>query len=99
VRNRFGHSGTARPLNGLITQAMKTLKLLFLLTIAAFTGCSDQAKGNQIAKDQADAKTRSEALKKEMETAPKVFSNRDIFKKNEPGNTDVKTQPTVEKKP
>lgn len=64
---------------------MKTMLTSVLLTIAALaTGCSEKATRTQTAEEDAQAKARAEALKKEMETAPKVFSNRDIFKKNEP---------------
>lgn len=82
-----------------MAHAMKMLNSLLLLAIAAFSGCSEKATAGQTAKEEADAKARSDALKKEMETAPKVFSNRDIFKKNEPVKTDAKSQPVAEKKP
>lgn len=64
---------------------MKTI-LTFGLIIGTVlnTGCSDKATKSQSAQEDTEAKARADALKKEMETAPKVFSNRDIFKKNEP---------------
>lgn len=64
---------------------MKTTLTSVLITIAALaTGCSEKTTKTQTAEEDAQAQARAEALKKEMETAPKVFSNRDIFKKNEP---------------
>jgi hypothetical protein len=79
---------------------MKTLlTTVLLLTIPMLGGCTEKATASQTAKEEADAKARADALKKEMETAPKVFSNRDIFKKNEPAKADAKAQPVAEKKP
>ena len=67
---------------------MKTmLTSVLIITSALLSGCTEKAATAQAAQENADAKARSEALKKEMETAPKVFSNRDIFKKNEPAAT------------
>lgn len=79
---------------------MRMLNSLVLFATAALSSCSDQAAaGNKAAKEEVDAKARSEALKREMEAAPKVFSNRDIFKKNEPANAGVKAQPAAERNP
>lgn len=64
---------------------MKTMLMSVLILSAALgTGCTEKATKSQTADEDAQAKARADALKKEMETAPKVFSNRDIFKKNEP---------------
>lgn len=64
---------------------MKTMFTSVLILAGALaTGCTEKATKTQTAEEDAQAKARADALKKEMETAPKVFSNRDIFKKNEP---------------
>lgn len=64
---------------------MKTMLMSVLIIAAALTtGCAEKATKTQTAEEDAQAKARADALKKEMETAPKVFSNRDIFKKNDP---------------
>jgi hypothetical protein len=64
---------------------MKTmLTSVLILTAALGTSCTEKATKSQTADDDVQAKARADALKKEMETAPKVFANRDIFKKNEP---------------
>jgi outer membrane murein-binding lipoprotein Lpp len=67
---------------------MKTmLTSVLVITSTLLSGCTEKATKINAAQESADAKARSDALKKEMETAPKVFSNRDIFKKNEPAGT------------
>jgi hypothetical protein len=63
---------------------MKTLTGAIMVVALAICGCSEKATATPNAKDEADNKARADALKKEMDTAPKVFVNRDIFKKNEP---------------
>ncbi len=47
-------------------------------------GCTDRETEARKAKEEADAKARAEAARKEMDTLPKTFKSRDIFKKNEP---------------
>lgn len=67
---------------------MKTmLTAVLIITSTLLSGCTEKAATSKAAQESADAKARSEALKKEMETAPKVFSNRDVFKKNEQAGT------------
>ncbi len=64
---------------------MKTMLTLFLTALVAVAaGCTDKAKEAEKMRQDAAAKARADAAKKEMETLPKVFQTRDIFKKNEP---------------
>lgn len=77
-----------------------TLILVVLISAALAAGCTDKATATQAAQDDAAARARAEALKKEMDAAPKTFTNRDIFKKNEPAKqTDTKPAGSAEKKP
>ncbi|HVZ65047.1 MAG TPA: hypothetical protein VG936_10785 [Lacunisphaera sp.] len=58
--------------------------LVFFCAVAlAFSGCSDR-KAEVQRKQDADAKARAEAARKEMEKLPKTFQTPDYFKKNEP---------------
>lgn len=51
------------------------------------SGCSDPNAEVRRAREQAEAKARAEAARKEMEAMPKVFKSRDYFKKNETEST------------
>jgi hypothetical protein len=64
---------------------MRKCSILTLVVTSIFLcpACSDQ-RAAQKAKEDADAKARAEAARKEMDTLPKTFKSRDIFKKNEP---------------
>lgn len=67
---------------------MKTLRLAILLLFTALAAaCSDKKTEAQKAKEDASAKARAEAAKREMETLPKAFSTPDYYKKNEPAKT------------
>lgn len=61
-----------------------TLTLILTLLVICLVGCTDQKAAEQKAKEDAEAKVRAEAARKEMETLPTVFQNRDYFKKNTP---------------
>ncbi len=65
-----------------------------LLVIALGSACSETKREAEKAKEDASAKARAEAAKKEMETLPKAFSTPDYYKKNEPAKTT--TQPATE---
>lgn len=47
-------------------------------------GCSDRKAEAKKAQEDAQAKARAEAARKEMEQLPKTFQTPDYFKKNEP---------------
>lgn len=47
------------------------------------SGCIDRDRAAEKAKEEAAAKARADAAKKEMETLPKTFSTPDYYKKNE----------------
>lgn len=56
---------------------MKTIRFLLLLLIAAtVSACADKKAAEEKARQDADAKARAEAARKEMETLPKVFQSR-----------------------
>jgi hypothetical protein len=62
---------------------MKTVPtFVFFLVVAVATGCTDKAKEAEKAKQDAAAKARADAAKKEMQALPTVFSTPDYFKKN-----------------
>lgn len=64
---------------------MKTHVVIgLLLAILVSTGCRDREAEARKVRDEAEAKSRAEAARKEMESAPKAFRSRDYFKKNEP---------------
>jgi len=64
---------------------MKTRLLigLALVVLLAF-GCTDREAEARRVREDAEAKARAEAARKEMEALPKTFKSRDYFKKNEP---------------
>lgn len=64
---------------------MKT-KLLAggFLVIVLVSACTDREAEARRVKEEADAKARAEAARKEMDALPKAFKSRDYFKKNEP---------------
>ena len=64
---------------------MKTCLLLGLIfAFSMASGCRDREAEARRAKEDADAKVRAEAARKEMDALPKAFKSRDYFKKNEP---------------
>ena len=65
-----------------------------MLTILLAAGCTDRQAEARRAKEEADAKARADATRKEMDALPKAFKSRDYFKKNEP---DKKPDPAPEK--
>jgi hypothetical protein len=76
------------------TARMKTMLLVGGLCVAVLaSGCTDREAASRRAKEEAEAKARADASRKEMETLPKAFKSRDYFKKNEPAK---KPEPTPE---
>jgi hypothetical protein len=74
---------------------MKTiLNIGLLLAILLAAGCSDREAETRRAKEEAEAKARAEAARKEMDALPKAFQTPDYFKKNEPD----KASPAPEEK-
>ena len=76
---------------------MKTI-LYAVLAVAVMlaAGCTDREREAQKAKQEAAAKARADAAKKEMETLPKTFSTPDYYKKNEPTKTSASVPATTE---
>lgn len=60
------------------------LTLISTLLLLALTACSDREAEVERARQATEAKARAEAAKKEMETLPKTFRNRDYLEKNKP---------------
>jgi hypothetical protein len=58
-----------------------------LVVSALIPACSDGKPEAEKAKEEAAAKARADAAKKEMETLPKAFGTPDYYKKNEPAKT------------
>lgn len=54
------------------------------MTLMVAGGCTDREAESKRAREDAEAKARAEAARKEMEALPKAFPPRDYFKKNEP---------------
>lgn len=76
---------------------MKTIFTALLLLVASFSSaCTDRAKEAEKVKQDAAAKARAEAAKKEMNALPKVFSTPDYFKKNEPAKPAASSPSTTE---
>ena len=63
-------------INKLITGGV----LLVLLSV----GCTDQEAEARRVKEEADAKARADAARKEMDALPKAFKSQPFFKLNEP---------------
>ena len=74
----------------------KSLIVGISITILLASGCRDRDEEIRKAKEDADAKARAGAARKEMEALPKTFKSRDYFKKNEPEKKPDK--PVVEQK-
>lgn len=75
----------------------KSYLLVLILLTALFAGCTDQKAVEQKARDDAAAKARAEAARKEMETVPKVFRPQYHNKKLDPDSKS--TAPTAPAEP
>ncbi len=71
------------------------LSILIVAGLLLCAACTDTSREREAkkAKEDADAKLRADAAKKEMETLPNTFSTPDYYKKNQP----AKAQPTTPK--
>lgn len=71
---------------------------LFLTMLAIMAGCAKQSAPavNALAREDADAKVRAEAARKEMQTLPKVFRTPNYLKKVEPDPADSTAQTKTE---
>ncbi len=58
-----------------------TITGVLLTTLMLAGGCVDREAEARRAREDAEAKARAEAVRKEMETLPKVFKNQDYLKK------------------
>ena len=57
---------------------------ILYVALVGLVGCSDRKAEVKKAQEDAQAKARAEAARKEMEQLPKSFQTPDYFKKNEP---------------
>jgi hypothetical protein len=55
---------------------MKTVPYILFIITALVSGCTDQKAQKDKARQDADAKARAEAAKKEMQTLPEAFKPR-----------------------
>jgi hypothetical protein len=58
-----------------------TITGALLMAVLVAGGCADREAEARRVREEAEAKARAEAARKEMETLPKVFKNRDYLKK------------------
>lgn len=64
---------------------MKTRLMVGGVIVVLFcVGCTDREAAARKAKEDAEAKARADAARKEMDALPKAFKSRDYFKQNEP---------------
>ena len=55
-----------------------------LFIVVLVSACTDREAEARRAKEEADAKARAEAARKEMDALPKAFKSEPFFKLNEP---------------
>jgi len=55
-----------------------------LFIVLLVSACTDREAGARRAKEEAEAKARAEAARKEMDALPKAFKSEPFFKLNEP---------------
>jgi hypothetical protein len=60
-----------------------TITGVLLMTLMVAGGCTDREAEAKRAREEAEAKARADAARKEMNALPKAFPSRDYFKKNE----------------
>lgn len=77
---------------------MKVLPLILILVALNASGCSDKAASENKAREEADAKARAEAAKKEMKDLPEAFKPRYNKKLDQPNSRSPATTPPAEKK-
>lgn len=78
---------------------MKTFCPTILLVISiSLAGCTDREAAAKKAQEDAAAKARAEAARKEMETVPKVFRPQYHNKRLEPEKAPSQAAPATEKK-
>ncbi|MBI2512206.1 MAG: hypothetical protein HYV96_09505 [Opitutae bacterium] len=58
-----------------------TITGVLLMAVLVASGCVDREAEARRVREEAEAKARAEAARKEMEALPKVFKNRDYLKK------------------
>ena len=79
----------------MITKLISGGVLVALLT----TGCTDREAEARKAKEDAEAKARAEAARKEMDALPKAFKSEPFFKLNEPEKKPEPAPPTKKTNP
>lgn len=78
---------------------MKTVLFagVLLAVSTALVGCSDREAIARKAREDAEAKARAEATKKEMDALPKAFKSPQFFKLNEPEKKPATPSPETKK--
>jgi hypothetical protein len=69
------------------------LVVLIAGLLSVLSGCYDLEAHNRRAREEQDAKARSEATRKEMEILPKAFQTPDYFRVNQPAQKGDKQLP------
>lgn len=78
---------------------MKTLlKMGSVLTVLLAVGCADREAEARKAREDAEAKARAEAARKEMEALPKTFTSPPFFQRNVSDQPQPPAPKTDEKK-
>jgi hypothetical protein len=78
---------------------MRTTPYSFIiLATATLAGCSERSAQAEKAQQDADAKARAEAVRKESEAVPKTFSTPNYFEKNDPKREPRKEDTTAKTK-
>ena len=88
-------SATFSRLLGQLPSMITKLTAGGVLLALLLTGCTDREAEARRARDEAEAKARAEAARKEMDALPKAFQTPDYFKKNQP---EKKPEPAPEAK-
>jgi hypothetical protein len=71
---------------------MKPTLLIVAVLAFGLAGCAER-KAQEKARQDAEAKARADAARKEMEALPKTFQTPDYFKKNEPAKPEQPAEP------
>lgn len=79
---------------------MKITSYIVLLTVVFLTGCTDKKAAEDKARQEAEAKARADAAKKEMQTLPEAFKPRYNKRLDQsPPKTEPDKQPEQKKAP
>lgn len=78
--------------------SMKNAPIILIFLALIVSGCSDKTAMETKAREDADAKARADAAKKEMKALPDTFKPRYNQKLDQPDSKSTATTPPAEKK-